>query len=53
MRDGRTYVSDGLTHLMDFTVNGVAVGHRTTIALPPSGTAHVSVQVAALLDAGT
>ena len=26
LRDGRSYVSDGLSHLMDFTVNGVAVG---------------------------
>ena len=26
VREGRTYVSDGFTHLMDFTVNGVAAG---------------------------
>ena len=29
VRDGRTYVSDGFTHLMDFTVNGVASGTGT------------------------
>ncbi len=27
-RDGRSYVSDGLSHLMDFAVNGVARRHR-------------------------
>ena len=52
VRDGRTYVSDGFTHLMDFTVNGVAVGQRLRRgrAAPRGGTAHVTVQVAALLD---
>ena len=37
MRDGRTYVSDGFTHLMDFAVNGVAVG---------TGSGEVAVQAA-------
>ena len=26
LRNGRSYVSDGRSHLMDFSVNGVAVG---------------------------
>jgi hypothetical protein len=51
VRDGRTYVSDGLTHLMDFTVNGVAAGTGSgEVAIAGGETAHVSVQVAALLD---
>ena len=29
LRAGRSYVSDGLSHLMDFAVNGVAVGTGT------------------------
>lgn len=28
IRDGNSYCCDGLTHLMDFEVNGLAVGHR-------------------------
>ena len=34
VRDGRTYVSDGVTHLMDFTVNGVASAARSEVELP-------------------
>ena len=51
VKDGRTYVSDGFTHLMDFTVNGVAAGSGSgEVAMAGGETAHVSVQVAALLD---
>ena len=50
VRDGRTYVSDGFTHLMDFSVNGVASGADERSRCRTGGTAHVSVQVAALLD---
>ena len=31
LRDGRSYVSDGMSHLMDFAVNGVAVGTKTAL----------------------
>jgi hypothetical protein len=52
MRAGRSYVSDGRTHLMDFAVNGVAVGSGSgEVAVGPGGTVHVTVQVAGLLDA--
>jgi hypothetical protein len=52
VRAGRTYVSDGLTHVMDFTVNGVAAGTGSgEVAVRRGGTAHVTVQVTALLDA--
>ena len=51
VRDGRTYVSDGFTHLMDFTVNGMAAGSGSgEVAIGRGETAHVAVQVAALLD---
>lgn len=51
VRNGRTYVSDGLTHLMDFAVNGTAAGTGgSEIALASGTTAHVTVDVAALLD---
>jgi hypothetical protein len=52
VRDGRSYVSDGVTHLMDFAVNGVAVGSGSgEVAMPRGATAHVTVQAAALLNA--
>jgi hypothetical protein len=51
VRNGRTYVSDGFTHLMDFAVNGTAAGAGTSeIALAAGATAQVTVAVAALLD---
>ena len=38
VRDGRTYVSDGLSHLIDFKVNGVEVGEWwERSALGPGG----------------
>jgi hypothetical protein len=48
LREGRSYVSDGKTHLMDFRVNGKEVGSE--IRLNGRGTAHVEVNVAALLE---
>jgi len=50
LRAGRSYVSDGLSHLMDFTVNGVAVGtgDGTVTARGPS--VEVAVRVTARLD---
>ena len=51
LRDGRSYVSDGRSHLIDFTVNGQGVGtDASEVRLPASGSLSVSVQVAALLD---
>jgi hypothetical protein len=49
---GRTYVSDGKSHLMDFTVNGTAPGVGTgELRLDSAGRAKVTVKAAALLDA--
>ena len=51
LKAGRSYVSDGRAHLMDFTVNGVEVGtHGSEAPLSSAGIAHASVRVAALLD---
>jgi hypothetical protein len=52
VKRGRSYVSDGRTHLMDFTVNGTEIGTGSSeVQLAPGATAHVTVRVAALLDA--
>jgi hypothetical protein len=60
VRDGRSYVSDGRSHLMDFRVNGREVGTRAAgqpedktseVDLSAPGTVHVTVKAAALLDA--
>jgi hypothetical protein len=48
MRAGRSYVSDGKSHLMDFTVNGRTVGSE--LQLSSSAEAHVGANVAAWLD---
>ena len=51
LRDGRSYVSDGRSHLIDFTVDAQAVGaNGSELRLPAAGTVKVAVQVAALLD---
>jgi hypothetical protein len=51
LRDGRSYVSDGKSHLMDFRVNGQEVGTGSSeIQLTPGSNAHVEVNVAAYLD---
>jgi len=52
LRDGRSYVSDGRSHLIDLTVNGQGIGtDGGELRLPAAGTVSVAVQVAALLDA--
>jgi hypothetical protein len=52
LRDGRAYVSDGRSHLMDFRVNDLAVGTRgSELQLDRAQTVHVAARVAALLDA--
>jgi hypothetical protein len=48
LRDGRSYVSDGKSHLMDFKVNGSEVGSE--IQLGRGQNAHIEVNVAARLD---
>jgi hypothetical protein len=51
LRNGRSYVSDGRSHLMDFSVNTVEVGtNNSEVKLPVGGTAHVTVKAAAYLD---
>jgi hypothetical protein len=51
LRDGRSYVSDGKSHLIDFTVNGVAPGRGASeIKMSAAATVKVQVRVAALLD---
>jgi len=51
LRDGRSYVSDGKSHLLDFRVNDLAVGaRRSEVRLEREGRVRVNVRVAALLD---
>jgi hypothetical protein len=51
IREGRNYVSDGKSHLMDFKVNDLEMGdHGSELRLAAPGTAHVTANVAALLD---
>ena len=49
---GRNYVSDGKSHLMDFTVNGVEAGTRDSeVTLQGPQPVRVTVKAAARLDA--
>ncbi len=51
VRLGRTYVSDGFSHLIDFKLNDVAVGEKgSELRLEKSGTVRAKVKVAARLD---
>jgi hypothetical protein len=51
LRDGRSYVSDGKSHLMDFRVNGLLAGTRgSEIKLDKPETVRVTARVAARLD---
>ena len=51
VRSGRSYVSDGRSHLMDFRVNGVEVGtHESEVRLAAAGSAHVTLKAAAYVD---
>lgn len=51
LKEGRSYVSDGRAHLIDFSLNGTEVGtHDSQISLSSGGAVHASVRVAALLD---
>jgi hypothetical protein len=50
LRAGRSYVGDGKSHLMNFTVGGVAVGEKgSELDLAAPGTVHVAADVAAWL----
>ena len=51
LRAGRSYVSDGRSHLMDFTVNRVGVGAGASeVKLAGSSRVHAELKVAAYLD---
>ncbi len=51
LKAGRTYVSDGKTHLMDFTVNGTLVGSgESEVRLAAPASVHAVVRAAAYLD---
>jgi len=51
LKAGRSYVSDGKSHLMDFQVNGAPVGTGTSeVRLATPGSVHAQVKVAAYLD---
>ena len=56
LRDGRSYVGDGKSHLLDFTVGGVPVGEKTPsgemsqLDLEKLGNVTITARVAARLD---
>ncbi len=50
LRSGRSYVSDGVSHLMDFTAGGVAVGDGASeLSLAGPGRVTLTARVACLL----
>ena len=50
VRNGRCYVSDGFSHLMDFTANGIAMGtDGSEVRLAQPGSVRATAQVACLL----
>jgi hypothetical protein len=51
VKQGRSYVSDGKSHLMDFTVNGLGVGAKgSELRLAVAGEVELKTRVAALLE---
>ncbi|HEX8878957.1 MAG TPA: CehA/McbA family metallohydrolase, partial [Candidatus Acidoferrum sp.] len=51
IRTGRSYVSDGRSHLMDFAVNDLEVGTKASeLKLAQKGTVHARVKIAAFLN---
>ncbi len=51
IRQGRNYVSDGRSHLLDFKVDGVAMGENgSELKLAKAGVVHASAKVAARLN---
>ncbi|HEX4807335.1 MAG TPA: CehA/McbA family metallohydrolase [Bryobacteraceae bacterium] len=54
LRKGRSYVSDGRSHLIDFTVNGTEVGSNASeVKLTRGGMVHAQVKVSAYLRPAT
>jgi hypothetical protein len=52
IRNGRCYVGDGRSHLMEFKANDVAMGENgSELRLSQPGSVHLTARVAALLDA--
>ncbi len=51
LQAGRSYVSDGKTHLMDFRVNGAEAGSASDVQLKAPGTVKVTLKAAAYLPA--
>ncbi len=50
VRDGRCYVSDGFSHLMDFAANGLEMGTRgSELRLAQAGAVRLTARVACLL----
>jgi hypothetical protein len=50
LKAGRSYVSDGKTHLMDFQVNGTEVGtNASQVKMAAAGTVKVTLNAAAML----
>ena len=51
IRAGRNYVSDGKSHLMDFSVNGVDMGvNGSEVRMKTGATANIRVKAAAMLN---
>jgi hypothetical protein len=51
IREGRNYVSDGKSHVLEFQVNGLEMGDRgSEVRLDAPGMVQVKANVAALLD---
>ncbi|PYV05156.1 MAG: hypothetical protein DMG26_06050 [Acidobacteria bacterium] len=51
VRAGRSYVSEGKSHLMDFSVNGTEVGTNSSqVRLDAPATVHATVKAAGYLD---
>jgi hypothetical protein len=51
IRNGRNYVGDGKSHLLEFKVNGVAMGEQgSELKLAEPGAVHATVKVAARLS---
>jgi hypothetical protein len=52
LKKGRSYVSDGRAHIIDFTVNGLEMGtHNSELRLAAPGTLSISARIAAYLPA--
>jgi hypothetical protein len=50
IREGRNYVADGKSHLIDFRINGLEMGAGKDVSMAAPGRVKVTAKVAALLD---